>query len=400
MTTFRKRWDMFNINELNDIIFSLKLSSKKESADSSDSSDDEDSSSGDSSSANKESIDNDSQNNCGRLIVDASCVPADISYPNDVKLLHESIRKSCLILDTLWENYKGKQYSRKPRTYRKKIEKLFKSFIKKKAFSRKNRKRVMKQQLTNLKNNLKHIDTLLEDTDISCLSSDLYRYNLIIREVYSQQKEMFDKNSYRIKDRIVNIHQPHIRPIVRGKAGAKTEFGAKISISVIDKFTFLDTVDFNAYNEGNELIAQIEQYKEKMGYYPESVHADKIYRNKVNRKYCKERGIRLSGPSLGRPPKDPIKNKEQKLIAQRDEGIRSAVEGKFGVLKRKFTLDRLMTKLKTTSETIIALCVFVMNLELIAKNRIRTLFILKKFQEFYLNLQTYILMKRYLNLFS
>ncbi|MBL1208409.1 MAG: transposase [Geminocystis sp. GBBB08] len=40
------------------------------------------------------------------------------------------------------------------------------------------------------------------------------------------------------------------------------------------------------------------------GYYPESIHVDKIYRTKENRKYCQEKGIRMSGPKLGRPKKN------------------------------------------------------------------------------------------------
>jgi len=39
---------------------------------------------------------------------------------------------------------------------------------------------------------------------------------------------------HRISDRIVSISQPHVRPIVRGKAGTKVEFVAKISLSLID----------------------------------------------------------------------------------------------------------------------------------------------------------------------
>jgi len=54
---------------------------------------------------------------------------------------------------------------------------------------------------------------------------------LVTSEVYRQQQEMFDKDIRRIDDRIVNLAKPYVRPIVSSKAGKKTEFGAKISIS-------------------------------------------------------------------------------------------------------------------------------------------------------------------------
>ncbi|MQN01730.1 MAG: transposase [bacterium LCO1.1] len=42
----------------------------------------------------------------------------------------------------------------------------------------------------------------------------------------------------------------------------------------------------------------------RTGHYPERVLADQIYRTRENRKFCKENGIRLSGPKLGRPSKE------------------------------------------------------------------------------------------------
>ena len=60
---------------------------------------------------------------------------------------------------------------------------------------------------------------------------------------------MYENNCQRIDNRIVSINQPHIRPIVRGKASAKTEFGAKISISCYEEFVFLDRSNWENYNE-------------------------------------------------------------------------------------------------------------------------------------------------------
>ena len=79
-----------------------------------------------------------------------------------------------------------------------------------------------------------------------------------------------------------------------------------------------------------------------------------------NRVWCKERGIRISGPPLGRPPKNL--SKEIKKQAQDDERIRNEIEGKFGVGKRRFSLNRVMAKLAQTSQTAMAITFLVMNL--------------------------------------
>jgi len=165
-----------------------------------------------------------------------------------------------------------------------------------------------------------------------------------------------------------------VRPIKRGKAGAATEFGAKISVSLIDGAAFVDRISWDAYNESGDLQSQINSYLNRFGHYPESVHADKIYRNRDNRKFCKKHGIRLSGPPLGRPPADVEKQREVKQQARQDERDRIPIEGKFGQGKRRFSLARIMCKLDVTSVTAITVAFVVMNLEKWLKGHFLALF--------------------------
>ena len=171
-----------------------------------------------------------------------------------------------------------------------------------------------------------------------------------------------------IPDRIVSLSQPWIRPIVRGKAAAKTEFGANISIGVNqDGYTTLHQMSWDAYNESNDLPAQAETYRKAHGSYPESIHADKIYRTRANRAWCKKNGIRISGPPLGRPRKETATNAAElaalKKQTKDDEAIRNRVEGKLGNAKRKGTLSRIMAKLKETSVTTVNIAILVLNLD-------------------------------------
>ena len=73
---------------------------------------------------------------------------------------------------------------------------------------------------------------------------------------------MYDNNKRSIEERIVSIDQPYIRPIVRGKAGSSVEFGAKISVSEIEGYVFLDELNWENYNESKYLIEQVEKYYE------------------------------------------------------------------------------------------------------------------------------------------
>jgi len=304
--------------------------------------------------------DGDEENpNKGKLIVDASCTPADIRYPTDLSLLNEAREKSEGIIDRLHEPLRGEQ--KKPRTYRERARRDYLKAAKRRNVGGKELHKAVGKQLRYLRRDLGHIEGLADKSSLQLLSRREYRSLLVIGEVYRQQKRMFEEGSRRINDRIVSISQPHVRPMVRGKAGVPVEFGAKISVSLVEGYTFIDRMSWDNFNESGELIEQIERYRQRFGCYPESVHADRIYRSRDNLKYCAGHGIRLSGPRLGRPKRvvDPA---ERKLM-RADELERNAVEGKFGQGKRRYGLGLIRAKLAETSGSMIGMAVLVMNLE-------------------------------------
>ncbi len=305
------------------------------------------------------------ESNKGKLVLDATCVPADITYPTDLKLLNTAREKSEKIIDTLHKS-RGRG-EKKPRTYRIKARKAYLRVAKSKRVGGKKLRKARRSQLGYLRRNLHSIDVLSETTVLSTLSGRQYRDLLVISELYRQQRWMYEHRSRRIDDRIVSISQPHVRPIKRGKPGKETEFGAKLSVSLVDGYAFVDRTSWDNFNEGRDRKAQVESYKRHFGHYPVSLHADRIYRSRDNLRYCKKHGIRLSGPRLGRPPKKTPENaarlEAEAVQARQDELDRIPIEGKFGQAKRRFGIGRLMTKLDRTSETAIAVCFLVMNLE-------------------------------------
>ena len=297
--------------------------------------------------------------NQGKLIVDASCVPADIRYPTDLSLLNEAREKSEGIIDRLHEPLRGEE--KKPRTYRERARRDYLKAAKKRNLGGKEIRKALGKQLRYLRRDLGHIEELAKESSLELLSWREYRNLLVIGEVYRQQKKMYDEGSRRVDDRIVSISQPHVRPMVRGKAGVPVEFGAKISVSLVEGYTFLERMSWDNFNESGELIEQIERYRQRFGYYPESVHADQIYRSRDNLKYCTLHGIRLSGPKLGRP-KRVVDEAERKQMRE-DELERNAVEGKFGQGKRRYGLGLVRAKLAETSGSMIGMAILVMNLE-------------------------------------
>ena len=159
---------------------------------------------------------------------------------------------------------------------------------------------------------------------------------------------------------------------ISGKVKAPVEFGAKLDVSIDSEgYGRLEKVSFDAYNESGSLIEAVERYKLRTGSYPERVLADQIYRTRDNRAYCKDHGIRLSGPKLGRPSPNIKTDKKQEY---QDNTDRIEVERYFSRSKRCYGLGCIVTKLKETQLTSIALSVFVSNLFRIQKRIFMRLF--------------------------
>ena len=208
--------------------------------------------------------------------------------------------------------------------------------------------------------------------------------HLTILKLYGQQKYMYDHRTHRVENRIVSISQPYIRPIVRGKAKSPVEFGAKYDVSIDEKgHARLEKIQFNPYNESTILQDVIERYNERNGHYPARVLVDQIYRTRDNRKFCKNHGIRMSGPKLGRPAADHKSTKEE----YQDNTDRIEVERFFSIDKRCNGAGLIMTKLPETTLADIAMSVYVTNLFAIPTGNIFLLYLfdagnLEEFQQF------------------
>ena len=291
--------------------------------------------------------------NRGTMIVDATCAPSNIRYPQDVSLLNEARENAEKILDVLHDPADGK----KPRTYRKRARKDYLKYTRCRKHTAKMTRKAIGKQLTYLRRDLDAIDGKLS-LGKSLTTRQTERLDTI-RTIYEQQKYMYDNRIHSVPDRIVSVSQPFVRPIVRGKAGRPVEFGAKLDISVVDGWTRLEYCSFDAYNEAGNLQEMAERFREREGHYPSRILADKIYRNRENLSYCKEHGIRLSGPALGRPKKGETRDMAQDY---RDECERVEVERRFSLAKRKCGMGLVAAKLRETAAHVIAMSVLVLNL--------------------------------------
>ena len=249
--------------------------------------------------------------------------------------------------------------------YRKKAREAYLALAKCRRRTSKRIRKAIGQQLRFICRDLGYIDMFVLYNNV-VLNEKQFKRLCVIKELYEQQKYMYDNKIHKVKDRIVSISQPYIRPIVRGKAKSPVEFGAKLDMSIDEKgFARLEKLSFDAYNEEDVLVTAIENYRKRTGHYPERVLVDQIYRNQKNRAYCKCKKIRISGKALGRPKKNPTP--EEKKIAHQDNTDRIEVERGFSLAKRCFGLGLITTKLDITTRSSIALSILAMNISNMAR---------------------------------
>lgn len=292
--------------------------------------------------------------NKGTIIIDATCAPSNIRYPQDFSLLNEAREKLESIVDRLCKD----NFLTKPRMYRDKARKNYLALAKTKKRSKSKIRKTIRKQLGYVKRDLGYIDGFLE-TGYK-LSEKESKLLDTIRLLYEQQYYMYTNNTHSVENRIVSISQPYLRPIVRGKTNTPVEFGAKFDLSLDEKgYGRIEKLSFDAYNESTCLQNAVENYKERTGHYPQRVLVDQIYRTRANRNYCKRKGIRISGPKLGRPSKN---NENDKALEYKDNVDRIEVERTFSLSKRCYGMSLIKTKLKETTMATIALSVFVTNL--------------------------------------
>ena len=356
LVEFRKRLSADIMIEINEMIIEYNMP---------DDSDDDNNDSGSGTGENAVIVEEyDTSQNSGTLIIDATCAPQNIKYPQDINLLNEAREK----LEKLIKKICKEQNWYVPRMYCKNARKDYLALAKCKKRPAQKIKAAIRKQLNYVYRDLGYVEWFLEQDNVELSAKDEAMLDVIYK-VYEQQLYMYENKTHSVEDRIVSISQPYIRPIVRGKAKAPTEFGAKLDLSVDEHgMARLEKLSFDAYNESDVLKTALENYHERTGHYPERVLADQIYRNRDNINFCKKLNIRLSGKALGRPKKTPATDKKTEY---QDNVDRIEVERKFSLAKRKFGLGLIRTKLEDTTKSSILLAIIAMNVDRLTSLLIR-----------------------------
>jgi len=187
-----------------------------------------------------------------------------------------------------------------------------------------------------------------------------------IEKIRQQQWSLYFGKESSIPDRIVSLHKPYIRPIVRGKETKPVEFGAKVNKLQVDGISFIEYLSFDAFNEGIRLEQTTQLQKRYFGKCSQ-LGADAIYGTNANRRYCTENNIATNFVAKGKQGKDQEQRSQMRSILGK---VRSTVlEGSFGDEKNHYLLNKIKARTKPTEIAWIFFGMFTSNAVTITKRR-------------------------------
>lgn len=305
------------------------------------------------------------------LKMDAVCYESYIRYPTDVKLLWECCewiyKQQLFPLRKALKVRLGKEKERFDVQHKKY---LGYAKLKRKTY-KKSRKRI-KSLINLLSRGIHALQALIDTGQLgSQLNGHFYQYLRTIKQILQQQNYLYQHPGSQVPDRIVSLHKPYVRPIKRGKENKPIEFGAKVHIMQVDGLSFIEHLDFNAFNESKRLKKTVVKHK-RMFAQCSQLSADRIYATNENRRFCTRQGIFTNFDPKGKQPKDQqwVKQHTQlKDALNQDRATR--LEGSFGNQKNHYGLGKVKARSQANETVWIYFGIFTANAMQVANQRQR-----------------------------
>ncbi|MBI3619412.1 transposase [Candidatus Peregrinibacteria bacterium] len=266
-----------------------------------------------------------------QCITDSTCIPGSITFPIDGKLLLTAWRKMVVALEKIRQTGK-KVIIRGKRAVTKAAA----------GFRKKKRHTIEEVQAYNqfLVTKGEQLLALLHKTVASTAADVSEKLLQTIATILAQQGEMLRRNVRSCRDRIVSLHAPMIRPIPRGKEGGrKTEFGKKITCSVIGGTLLrMDRIDDDPFSDTEMVPDAIATHERCFGRKPSEINTDRGGHTPEIHALLETQDITDGVQWKGARPKNAPAPPDHAIKRMRRQ--RSGVEGKFGTLKTRYCCDR------------------------------------------------------------
>lgn len=287
--------------------------------------------------------------NLEEYFLDTTCVKANIHFPMDWVLLRDGVRtlmKATLLIRD--QGLKGRMEAPEEFLRRMNCLCIEMTHQRRQKDSRKGRKRVLRKMKKvartvgdHARRHRELLDKNWEKTQWTRPETDqiLARLDNVLerlpKAVEQAHERIIGQRVVQNKDKILSLYDSDVRVIVRGKAGANTEFGNSVLLGenrqgvIIDFYVFKD----QAPADSQMLMDSLERIWKNLGRKVGAAAGDRGFSSKANKKGLEESGVYDAlCPKAPQELKERMKEEKFSALQKR----RSQTEARIGILKANF----------------------------------------------------------------
>ena len=298
-----------------------------------------------------------------RIRIDSTTLEAHISYPNDVGVLHQAVKTLTRTAASLGNKitshvratkralFAWSQTARaKPKARKEKGQKILKAAA-----------NLAKHTVEESRKIFKRLCGQVSDQPTQLKQKFLEQIELAERVLSQTDEKLQGKKS--IPERIVSFHDAEARAICKGKLNRPVEFGRTLQL-VQDSSGVIVHYEVHGGNPNDktQLLSLVRQTKKRLGVKPKELAADRGYYSAENVRKLKETGIQRVGiPKVGRLSAKESRHQHRKWFRALQR-FRCGMEAGISMLKRKFSLGRVLARGSPGTAIWTGLAIFAYNL--------------------------------------
>ena len=286
-----------------------------------------------------------------RIRIDSTTLEANVSYPTDVRLVHQVVK-------TLTRTAKGlgRKISNHVRATKKALARLGASL---KARGKERRTQALKT--------LKRVHRLAHDTVAQsrqalqklrtttvAASAQTIRHahrqeqfaeQINLAEQILKQTQQKLEGVTSIPERIVSFHDPAVRVIRKGKLNKPNEFGRTLDIGQDASGLIIDyEIDEGNPSDKTKVVPMVQRFKRRFHRAPDDLAGDKGFYSKTNVTTLRRLGVKRVGIAKVGRLNDREKKHQQKKWFKELQRFRCGIEACISMLKRQFGLGRVLSR--------------------------------------------------------
>ena len=277
-----------------------------------------------------------------RIRIDSTTLEAHIRYPNDVGVLHQAVKTLTRTAARLGNKITSHVRATKRALFR------WSATAKAKPKERKEKgqkilRKTAKLAAHTVKESRKAFRRLFRSVSLKLRQN--FSEQIELAQKILEQTEQKLRGNRSIPERIVSFYDPEARAIPRGKLDKAVEFGRTFEL-VQDRSGVILHYELHQGNPSDktQLIPLVQQTKKQLGVKPKEVAADRGFFSAENLGKLQKMGIRKVGiPKVGRLTVTE-KRRQRRRWFKELQRFRCGIEAAISLLKRRFSLGRILAR--------------------------------------------------------